>query len=66
MYLGKALTAGLARLDRPGSTSFWKTTLVPRTELDLQPLRIYKKKKTKKKHTTLLRGRETHEASSFL
>ena len=61
MYLGKALTAELARLDRPGSTSFWKTTLVPRTELDLQPLRIKKKKKT----NNSLRGRETHEASSF-
>ena len=60
MYLGKALTAELARLDRPGSTSFWKTTLVPRTELDLQPLRIKKKKKNNS-----LRGRETHEASSF-
>ena len=48
MYLGKALTAVLAQLDRPGSTSFWKTTLVPRTELDLQPLRIKKKNKNKK------------------
>lgn len=35
MYLGKALTAHLAQLDRAGSTSFWETTLVPRTELDL-------------------------------
>lgn len=61
MYLGKALTAELAQLDRPGSTSFWKTTLVPRTELDLQPLRIKKKQKQKNS----LRGRETHEASSF-
>ena len=60
MYLGKALTAGLARLDRPGSTSFWKTTLVPRTELDLQPLRIYKKKKNKKNpHNSLERKRDT-------
>lgn len=55
MYLGKAMTANLAQLDRVGFTSFWKTTLVPRTELDLQPLRI--------KNT--VRGRETHEASSF-
>jgi hypothetical protein len=55
MYLGKALTADLAQLDKAGFTSFWKTILVPRTELDLQPLRI----------KNPVRGRETPEASSF-
>lgn len=44
MYLGKALTADLAQLDSVAFTSFWKATLVPRTELDPQPLRRRRKK----------------------
>ncbi|KAL1780573.1 hypothetical protein HispidOSU_007474, partial [Sigmodon hispidus] len=59
MYLGKALTADLAQLDRAGFTSFWKTTLVPRTELDPQPLRRRRGKKIKMK--TSVGGRKAHE-----
>lgn len=45
MYLGKALTAVLARPDRVDFTSFWKAALAPRTELDPQPSRRRRKKK---------------------
>lgn len=44
---GKALTADLAQPDGAGFTSFWKTALVPRTELDPQPLRRRGKNKNK-------------------
>lgn len=63
MYLGKALTAVLVQPDRVDFTSFWKAALAPRTELDPQPSRRRRKKKTKLKAS--VRGKETHEASSF-
>lgn len=56
MYLRKATDSRSDSLDRTSSISFWKTPLVPRTGLTPQPWRM-------KIHP--LRGRETHEASSF-